>query len=89
MGDYIFRSSRKVKNNDIQSLNTNGVKMNNQQIGADVLNNYFIIIADNITNRNKRNTTENDTININMIHSCVLFHWLSQQNILTWTGNQL
>lgn len=64
MGDYIFRHRVKGKQ-WWQPWNINVVIINIQQNIADVFNNCFLTIADNITNKNINNTTGNNTININ------------------------
>jgi hypothetical protein len=74
-------TGRKVKN-DIQSLNINGVNINNQQNITDVFSNNLLTTAVNITDKNISNTTKNNAINI-MLPSCILCYNLSQQNILT------
>jgi hypothetical protein len=48
-----------------QPWNINIVNIYIQQNIADVFNNCFLNIADNITNKNVNNTTGNNTININ------------------------
>jgi hypothetical protein len=54
-------TGEKVKNDDIQSLNINGVNINNEQSIAEVFNNYFLIITDNITKNNISSTSEDYT----------------------------
>ena len=51
----------KIKNDDVHSLNMNGVNINNQQNITDIFSNYLLTTADNITNKNISNTTKNNT----------------------------
>jgi len=59
------------------------VNINSLQNIASVLNNLILTIADNITNKNISNTTDNNTINTNNDTFRTSCHKLSQQNILT------
>lgn len=80
---YMQKRGKKVNNDDAQSLNINGVNINNQQHITDFFSNYFLTTADNITNKNITNTTKNYNININNVTSMHFFFKLSQQSILT------
>jgi len=64
MGDYIFRN-REIENDGTQSFSINGVNINSLQNIAAVFNDLILTLADNVTNNNISNTTDNNTININ------------------------
>jgi hypothetical protein len=65
------------------------VNVNNQKNTADVFNNYFLTVADDITKKNISSTTDNNTVSIN---NNTFVHFMSQAfttNILTEAVNQL